>query len=226
MKKTLTMALGLAVVAATAFAEATYSKNAVGFITIDAKANKLYALTMPLENMDPSDNSNTEGLWKFEDLQFAKDAKIGSTVYFWSGTGWKPYSKNFIGEWGTDGYTLKVGECFFFEPAEDMSITMAGQVPDSEKSQVVVTGAKNLSAIGNPYPVPLDFEKSQVAQDAKISATVYFWNGTGWKPYSKNFIGEWGTDGYQVPPGEGFFFETTEDAETATWDVDKPYVYP
>ena len=223
MKKTLTMALGLAVIASAAFAEPTYSKNAVGFINIPATGGQLYALTVPLDNMD-ADN----GIWKFEDTQIAKDADDGSSVYFWTGTRWAEYVKGRDGFGIDEAYeALTPGQCFFFQPSSDMMLTMSGQVPDSSNTVVKVTGAKNLSAIGNPYPVQFKFEESQLAQDASDGASVYFWTGTRWAEYVKGRDGFGVDEAFEfVTPGQGFFFQTTDDDSESEWKVEKEYKYP
>jgi hypothetical protein len=226
MKKTLTMALGLAVIASAAFAEPTYSKNAVGFINIEAEANELYSLTVPFDNLGADD-----GLWDFESTQLANDAPVGSTVYIWAGTSWREYNKGKKGFGIEPEYAkLTPGQCFFFQPSDNMVITMAGQVPDTANTFVSVAGSRNLSAIGNPYPTPLDFESSTLATDpnlAKAGSTVYIWDGKTWKEYNKGKKGfgidpEYAT----IQPGVGFFFQTTDDTESGRWEVEKGYTWP
>jgi hypothetical protein len=224
MKKILAMAIGMAAVASFAYAtEVTYSQNAVGFINIPAEGGKLYALTVPFDNM----NSDS-GLWNFEDTQIAQDAEVGSTVYIWSGTIWKEYNKGKKGFGIDDEYAqLKPGQFFFFQPAEDMNITMAGEVPDTASTVVPVAGAMNLSALGNPYPTGLPFEDSTLAQEATVGSTVYIWDGSVWKEYNKGKKG-FGIDEEfaTIPPGTGFFFQTAEDDESSNWEVQKGYDWP
>lgn len=225
MKKFLAVAIGMAMVAGAAYAQSqTFSKNAVGFINIEAKAGKLYALTFPLDNMA----EGSGGAWKFEDTQLAQDAGAGSSVYFWDGTGWTPFNKGRNGFGITDDFaTLQPGQCFFFEPADDMTITIAGEVPDSPTTGVAIAGAENLTAIGNPYPTPLKFEDTTLAQEAAAGSAVYFWDGTGWTPFNKGRNGfavdeEFAT----VQPGYGFFFQTTDEDESSEWSVEKGYTWP
>lgn len=222
MKKILAMAIGAAVVASFASAQ-TYSKNAVGFINKTVEAEKMYALTMPFDNMD---KDSPDGSWKFADLQLAKDAEIGSYVYFWDGTKWKDYYKNFLGDWTCEDYALKPGECFFFKPADDTPVVMTGQVPDSDTTAVSVAGAENMSAIGNPYPVKFVFSESKLAEEATTGTYVYFWDGTKWKDYYKTFLGTWTCEDREVEPGEGFFFQTTDEDESSRWNVEKAYDWP
>lgn len=216
MKKFAIALAALAVMAAVASA-AVYSQNAVGFINKEAAGGKLVALTIPFYNMNSAD-----GAWSFDDTQLAADAATASTVYFWDGTGWTPYSKGRNGF--KTGYILKPGECFFFKPASDMTITINGEVPDDETVSVAVTGAANLTAIGSPYPVATIFDESALSTAATTASTVYFWDGTGWTPYSKGRNGF--KTGYELKPGEGFFFKTVQGDGNSDWKVEKPYEFP
>lgn len=224
MKKFLAVAIGMAMVAGAAYAQSqTFSKNAVGFINTEATEGALYALTVPFDNMDSDDGS-----WDFEDTQLAKDAAVGSTVYIWDGTTWKEYNKGKKG-FGIDPEyaTLKPGQCFFFQPSEDMVISMSGEVPDSTNTLVAVAGAMNLSAIANPYPTDMTFEDTVLAQNASVGSTVFIWDGTTWKEYNKGKKGFGIDPEYAViKPGVGFFFQTTEEDESANWDVEKEYKWP
>lgn len=220
MKKFALIVAAAAITASAAFAAPApvYSQNAVGFINIDAKAGEIYSLTFPFNDM-----ASTNAGILFKDTQLAKDAPTGSYVYFWSGTSWSPYSKGRNGF--TTSYELKPGECFFFQPAKDMTITMCGEVPDDATLACDITPAGNITAVGNPYPVPMVFKDSKLAMEASTGAYVYFWSGKSWSPYSKGRNGF--TTTYEVAPGEGFFFQTTsKDSEAKAWTVEKPYVFP
>ena len=221
MKKFALLFAAAAITASAAFAataEPVYSQNAVGFINKAAPAGVIQSLTFPFVDM----NSTNAGI-VFKNTQLAIAAPNGSTVYFWDNTAWKSYTKNRTG-FPTD-YALKPGECFFFEPAKDMTITMCGEVPDDATLAREISPAANITAVGNPYPVPVSFKDSALAQQASAGATVYFWDVTAWKAYTKNRTG-FPTD-YVVDPGEGFFFQTTsKDAEATEWTVEKPYVFP
>lgn len=216
MKKFAIALAALAVMAAVASA-AVYSQNAVGFINVEVKAGELVALTIPFNNM----NSDT-GTWAFKDTQIAADAPTGSTVYFWTGTSWGPVTK------GRNGFAttkeLAAGECFFFKPYSDMTVTINGEVPDDESIPVAIKGAANLSAIGSPYPVAVPFKESALAADASTGSTVYFWTGTSWSPVTKGRNGFSTTK--ELAPGEGFFFKTYKDDGDVTWTAEKPYDFP
>ncbi len=216
MKKIAIALAALAVVASVASA-AVYSQNAVGFINKEAEAGKLVALTIPFYNMNSDDGS-----WAFDDTQIAADAATASYVYFWDGSSWAPYSKGRNGF--KTGHTLKPGECFFFKPAGDMTVTISGEVPDEESLPVAVTGAGNLTAIGSPYPVAVNFDETTLAADASTASYVYFWDGSSWAPYSKGRNGF--KTSYELEPGEGFFFKTVKADGSKEWTVEKPYEFP
>jgi hypothetical protein len=224
MKKILAMAIGMAAVACIASAEsATYSKNAVGFIQTQATAEKLYALTVPFENMDSDDGS-----WKFGDTDLAKNAPDFSVVYFWTDTGWEPAEKDDFDGWPAWAAEkqLKVGEFFFYKPAEDASVVLSGEVPDGAKA-VAFVASGNLNAIGYPYPTGVKFGDTDLAKDAPDFSMVYFWTETGWEPAEKDdFDGwpAWAAD-YEVKPGEGFFYKP-DGSESGFWEPVKPYQWP
>ena len=221
MKKFALLFAAAAITASAAFAataEPVYSQNAVGFINKEAKAGELYALTFPFADM-----TSTNAGVVFKDTQMAQDATRGSTVYFWSGTSWEPDTKRPNG-FRTE-HVLQPGECFFFQPAADMTITMCGEVPDDASLECEIHPAANLSAIGNPYPVEVIFTNTALAASASRGATVYFWNGTSWEPDTRRPNG-FRTE-HTLSPGEGFFFQTTAgDTEASAWAVEKPYVFP
>lgn len=215
MKKLLA---GLMVAAlAGAASAAVFSQNAVGFINVDVGEKELVCLTIPFVNMDSDD-----GTWTFKDTQLAADAPTASIVYFWDGTGWVANNK------GRNGFTttkvLQPGEAFFFEPNKAMTITMSGEVPDDENTPVAIVGAGNLTAIGNPYPVPVTFTDTTLAQEASTASIVYFWDGSGWVANNKGRNGF--TTTKEVAPGEGFFFETNKKDDSSEWTVEKPYDFP
>ena len=215
MKKLLA---GLMVAALAGVASAAvFSQNAVGFINVEIGAEELVCLTIPFNNMDSDD-----GNWTFKDTQLAADAAVASYVYFWDGTGWVANSK------GRNGFTttkvLQPGEAFFFQPKQAMTITMSGEVPDDDTTPVVVAGSGNLSAIGNPYPVPVKFVDTELASQASTASYVYFWDGSGWVANSKGRNGF--TTTHEVFPGEGFFFQTNTKDDSTEWSVEKPYDFP
>lgn len=215
MKKLLA-GLMVAAVAGAASA-AVFSQNAVGFINVEVGAEELVCLTIPFVNMDSPD-----GNWTFKDTQLAADAPTASYVYFWENSAWNAVSK------GRNGFNtskvLKPGEAFFFKPKQAMTITISGEVPDDATIPVSITGAANLTAVGNPYPVPVAFKDTSLATDASTASYVYFWYNGAWNAVSKGRNG-FNTD-YEVQPGEGIFFKTNAKDDSTEWTVEKPYDFP
>lgn len=221
MKKILTMAIGMAAVACIASAEsATYSKNAVGFIQMEAKADQLYVLTVPFVNMESEDGS-----WKFGDTDLAKNAPDWSMVYFWNGTQWLPGDKDEDDGWqNLANRELKPGEAFFFKPSEDMAIVLSGEVP-TDTLPVAYKGSDNLDSIGNPYPVAVKFGDTEIAQQVPDWSRVHFWNGKQWIPGEKDEDDGWQNMANQViEPGQGFFIQPAGAA--GEWEPVKPYAWP
>lgn len=221
MKKILAMAIGMAAVASIASAQtATYSQNAVGFIQQETKADTLYVLTVPFVNMNSDD-----GTWKFGDTDLAKNAPDWSKVYFWSGTAWRQDEKDEDDGWSwSANRQLKSGEAFFFQPSEDTVVVLAGEVP-TEVQPVAYAGSDNLDSIGNPYPVPVAFGKTELADQMEDWSKVYFWTGTAWRQDEKDEDDGWSwSANREIKPGEGFFVRPLEAANE--WDPAKPYAWP
>lgn len=232
MKKILAMAIGMAAVACIASAASeTYSQNAVGFISISADAQELVPLTVPFVRVN---DDTAGGLMEFADLQFATDAEGGSFAYFWNGSGWDSEMKyEDAGQrWDVDRQ-LQAGEFFFFKPKTAMTVVMAGEVPSDPTFDVAVAKGSGISAIGNPYPVPVAISKSKLGKDAQGGSFVYKWV---WDKNTKkgSWVSEmkyedagddWDTD-YTFEPGVGFFFKGTKFSTVDNWDVTKPYDWP
>ena len=215
MKKLLA---GLMVAALAGVASAAvFSQNAVGFINVEIGAEELVCLTIPFNNMDADD-----GNWTFKDTQLAADAPTGSYVYFWQNSAWRGVSKGRNG-FATDK-VLQPGEAFFFQPSKAMTVTLSGEVPDDATLPVAIVGAGNLTASGNPYPVPAMFKDTALATEAGTGSYVYFWYDGAWHGVNKGRNG-FATD-YEVQPGEGFFFQTRAADDSTEWTVEKPYDFP
>lgn len=238
MKKLVAGLIVAAAVASVAMAEEVHSKNAVGFINIDVTeadvtAGKMYALTIPFWNMDTATDEAHPGQWEFDKHPIATEAKTKSMVYFWDASTqeWKPNQRR------SSGFSSKKwvapGELFFFKPAGAMTITMSGEVPDETSLDVAVTPGGGLTAMGNPYPVEFEFDKSGLATNASRNSMVYFWKtaedgSQSWAPAQRRASGFSSKE--TVEPGQGFFFKSVKDdpegAENMTWKVEKPYDFP
>lgn len=227
MKKMVAGLIAAAVFAGIAQAQSTYSQNAVGFINMtDLKANQLYAVNIPFENMNGTES------WVFTDTDLAKDAPGGSSVFFWSAEkqGWDAYSKNKLTKkWNTGDRTVELGEFFFFQPGADMaSCVLAGEVPD-DVIPVPVAGKENISGVGLPYPVEMTFTDTDLAKEATGGSSVFFWSAEkqGWDAYSKNKLTKkWNSGDRKVQPGEGFFFQGVAADSDTQWSESVPYDWP
>lgn len=228
MKKILAGLMAATILAGVAHA-ATFSKNAVGFINVEVDAEELVCLTIPFVNMDSPDGS-----WAFTDTQIAADATPASQVYFWENSAWQTVTKGRVTASNPTGFNtnkrLVPGEAFFFRPKSAMTITMSGEVPDEDSQAVDITGAANLSAVGNPYPVPVKFTDTTLAASANTASQVYFWYDGAWNAVTKGRVTAANPTGFntdrEIQPGEGIFFRTNAKDDSYQWTVEKPYDYP
>lgn len=120
MKKALLVAISAVAVAATvALADdSAKSVNAVGVVKYTIPAGgQLVCITLPLH---PLETSDAEGRWIFGETSIADQLAKGSTVYFWSGTGWDNFNKNALtGKWtaAVTNRPVSIGEGIFVEAA-------------------------------------------------------------------------------------------------------------
>ena len=227
MKKLLA---GLMVAALAGVASAAvYSQNAVGFINVDVGADELVCLTIPFVNMDSED-----GNWTFTETQIAADAPTASQVYFWENSAWQAVTKGRVTPANPTGFNtskkLVPGEAFFFKPKQAMTITISGEVPADATQAVAITGAANLSAVGNPYPVPVKFTDTSLASSANTASQVYFWYDGAWNAVTKGRVTPANPTGFntdrEIQPGEGIFFRTNAKDDSYEWTIEKPYDFP
>lgn len=211
MKKT-AIFLSILAIAATAASvaiaqdAAVYSANTIGVIKYQIPAGGLTCIALPL-------NPLTDGEWVFGETDVAKQLAPGSEVFFWTGTGWKDYTKDLEdGSWGRAARTrvLKPGEAFFVRGYnQDQEIAMVGELPDEDSISYAVQGNDNLDARGvTPYPVEGTFGTTSISTNLPAGSEVFFWTGTGWKDYTKDLEDEsWpkGARNRQYTVGEGIF---------------------
>lgn len=226
MKKILAIAIGAAVVASLASAQ-TYSKNAVGFISIEAKeAKQFIPLSVPFVRVNSDENG---GIMDFADFQFATDAPERSKVYFFENQGWKSYTKDGdVGDpWEDVDHVMKAGELFFLQPFKPMTIVMTGQVPADPVMDVEILKGKMYSAIANPYPYEMDLATSELGKNAPERSRFHVWTGNGWQAITKD--GDEGDDFEDAPvltPGTGVFFQGAASSDIENWEVEKLYNWP
>lgn len=227
MKKMLAGLMAVAAIAAVAQAEEVKSANAVGFIDIPIEPNQLVALSVPFVNM--ADGS--DGSWDFKDLDLAKSAPRGTVAYFWENSAWKTMNASRTGGF-TQSRMLQPGEFFFIKwpkTAEASDLIISGEVPADSTIPVVIMGKKNLSAVANPYPTPMEFREFTFAKNAPRGSQAFFWEGGAWRTVNASRNGGF-ADPKVVEPGEGFFFKTTsselDDYDSKEWEVVRPYQWP
>lgn len=198
MKKTAIFLSILAIAATAAFVatadDAVYSANTIGVIKYTIPAGgELTCISLPVDYMEGSD-------WTFADTPFADALPKGSSVYFWSGTGWDSSTKNVVsGKWlpaAPVQKAIKQGEGFFVQlPAnsEAKEIAIVGELPMDGAVTNKITGGGNLDMTSATfYPVDVVFGETELADKLPKGSTVYFWSGTGWDSTTKNVVsGKW-----------------------------------
>ena len=217
MKKTAIFLSILAIAATAAFVatadDAVYSANTIGVIKYTIPAGgALTCVSLPLNSM------SDEGDWTFGNTPFADALPVGSMVYFWDGTGWGPASKNpLTKKWPATvlSKTIPQGTGIFIKQprtAEALEIAMVGELPVEASVTNKITGGGNLDMTSATfYPVDVVFGETELAAALDNGSTVYFWDGTGWAPASKNpLTGKWPTGilNKTVKIGEAMFVKS------------------
>jgi hypothetical protein len=224
MKKILlASALVLAIAVSAAVAQEVLSQNAVGYIKVPTFAGKFVPVAQPLNNMGKAEN-------KFGETSIAQELPVGSTVFFWDNTlqGWSGGGKSAKG-WGGSEYNkvIAAGEGFFIKSPKDAEVTITGEVPDEPSLDRVIPGNNAFGAVANPYPVDFKFGESDIAKNATVGSSVFFWDMDiqGWSGGGKSAKGWGGSEyNYVVQAGEGFFLKEKETVTTLT--TKKPYTWP
>ena len=189
--------------------DAAYSANAVGVVKYEIPAGQLVCVALPL---NPLETSDADQRWVWGETSLAQQLANGSDVYFWTGTGWKTYTKDIEdGIWpkGARTRVLEPGEAFFIRGISTQTISLLGELPTDETVPYSLTGNYALDVRGvTPYPVSGTFGTTSLSTNLPNGSDVYFWTGTGWKTYTKDIEdGIWpkGARNYEYDVGEGIF---------------------
>lgn len=112
--------------------------------------------------------------------------------------------------------------------------TFKGEVPDNMSAPTTsVFIATNLNLVGYPYPVPIRWTNTTLAQTASYGDTLYCWDATGtvYDPIlTYESPGQWdaspGTNSNPlIRVGMGFFYSRTTNPPKV-WTEAKPYSWP
>lgn len=228
MKKALVAIAGFSLavgVASVAMAEddAAYSVNAVGVVKYDIPADgELVCVSLPL---NPLETSDAQQRWVWGETSLAQQLENGSDVYFWTGTGWRTYTKDIEdGTWPRSARTrvLEPGEAFFIRGANAQVISLLGELPTEDYLEYSLTGNDGLDVRGvTPYPITGAFGATSISTNLPNGSDVYFWTGTGWKTYTKDIEdGTWprGARNYEYGIGEGIFIRARGNVNSVTND--------
>lgn len=222
MKKVLAIVCAAAaVVAGTASAQEVWSKNAVGYVKIEALKGTNSFHSAPFNKIGTSvmTVSNT-----FATLP------AGSAVSFFRDNAYVTINKFPFG-WVPGGGTNELipGEGFWIKAADAASsnsypIYLTGEVPDSTTSPTNSgSGIVGFNALGHPYPVSVALTGMQAAVSAPVGSVISKFNpATGYVTANKFPFG-WVPNDIVINPGEGFYLKL---AAPLNWETPKPYTWP
>jgi hypothetical protein len=197
-----------------ASAQTVYSVNSVGYVNLEID---------PGYNLVAVQLSSTETL-----SDILPQPPLGTQVLTWDGAAFQPYSyADPIGigaSWIPDGnLQLEAGVgVFMFNPtASPITVTIVGEVPQNENSNMTIGVGFNLIASKVPTAGNLvEAAPAGMGLPFGLGDQVLKWNGSSYVPYSyADPIGigaSWIPSEPTVEVGEGFFF-VNNNSESA-WD--------
>ena len=228
MKKTLVIALGLAVLAGGAFAQTNQvlSRNAVGYIKQTTVKSNFFLVTNPFNDINggPVTVTNLIG----------NQVPNGTVVMLWDPSGQEyRFETRSAGLWIPGTNRIGPGRGFWLKMATTAShsnnyqVYLMGEVPDKftlPSNTMAVLPAFNL--IANPYPVTTPYT-SLVASLPPRNGDV----GILWDAANQAYVFESRSAGLWIPgtnmlsPGQGFWYKSSR-TSNMTLTVTKPYTWP
>ncbi len=248
MKKILLLVLGVMLVGSMAFGQATQvlSRNAVGYVKIDARSNGLTLVSIPFNAFSNTisgvlgsqlvGNNNPAGA----DQIFKWDNAVQTYVrYYKRATPENEWRK--VGETVPTTDTLSPGESFFIKNSRltNQTVYLMGEVPDALTAPTsTVSGVPGLQMISYSYPVETAISNLTLFDTAiknnnpagadqilkwDIPAQTYiryYVRTTGWRK-----VGETTNTADTLTPNEGFFY-LRRGTTSFDWTEKKPYTWP
>lgn len=227
MKKLALAILGLTVVSSAVMAQTNQvlSRNAVGYVRVDAPSNKLNMVRLDFVNL-------AGGLYAVTNLIGTQLAQ-GSAVYAWDLSNQTYRTANRLARaWDAGGTNqIRRGEGMFIYSASNASVYLMGEVPDSITAPTTrVINLNGLNMTGVPYPVDTPFTNTPWYLGAQSGDVVYFWdigiqNYVTYNRLSRNWDDTNAVVQKILKPGEGFWaFRNT--AGSTNLNFVKPYTWP
>jgi hypothetical protein len=200
------------------------SRNAVGYIKVQAQEGNLYLLRNDFESVDgtPMTVANVLGtqvpintvvtLYNEENQVYLPGISRG--VF-----GWPPAASNL----------LERGKAFFVRmpPAAGAEIVIMGEVPSDDESLSLVPG---LNMAGFPFPVSQSFTSTVLAAVLPINSTLTTWDAENqvWRAGITKGVFGWSVaaNNLVLNPGEGYFVRIPSTSSPIEFNEVKPYVWP
>lgn len=224
MKKLALALIGLTLVGSSAFAQTTgvLSRNAVGYVRIDAVRSNLHFIANNFFELNGAPITVTNLL--------GAQVPVGSQVLVWdpSAQQYRPESRTVVG-WSPGTNRLIPGRGFWLRiPGNAVSnsypVFLMGEVPDKTTAPTSTQSiAVGLNMVGMSYPVSTKWTNTSLAKSAPIGAQVLFWGSNGqYVPASRTVVG-WSPNTNVINPGQGFWYRSSV---VTNWTETKPYTWP
>jgi hypothetical protein len=226
MKRIILTALGLATIAsvATAQTNVVLSRNAVGYVRVDAPRSNLVLIANNFFNLGSAPITVTNLL--------GNQVPVGAAVLVWDSAAQVYKSEIMLfGGWSPGTNQLNPGRGFWLQipptaASNVYQIYMMGEVPDRFTQPTatvpVVTG---LNMLGNPYPVETFFTNTALAKSGVIGDSALFWNASDqvYNAELRLFAG-WSPGTNVLRPGQAFWYRRS--GTPTNWIQPKPYTWP
>lgn len=225
MKKLAIIAAALTLVGASAFAQTNQvlSRNAVGYVRVDAPAGKFNLVRLDFVNLSGTGYTVTNLIGN----QLAQ----GSAVYIWDLTNQTYRIENKAARgWSPGTNVIRRGAGLFIQSSSNAQVFLMGEVPDQFTAPTSgVYGLTGYNLVGVPYPVDTAITTTPFYLGAAQGDAIYLWNtdqtyaifnraARGWSPPDiTNRV---------LKPGQGMWYQRSGAAANTNWVFGKPYTWP
>lgn len=223
MKKLALAILGLTVVGSSVFAQTNQvlSRNAVGYVRIDAPAGSLRLVRHDFIDLA----GNQAYVTNVIGAQLAQ----GSALYLWdlSNQVYQIVNRG-LRNWSPTTNVLRRGAAMFVQSSSNSTVYLMGEVPDATTAPTSkVYGLTGFNLTGVPYPVDTPFTNTPFFQGAAQGDAFYTFDGTNYGIYNRG-LRNWSPTSVTnviIKAGEGFWYQRAGAGGT-NWTFPKPYTWP
>ena len=224
MKKLALAILGLTVVGSSVFAQTNQvlSRNAVGYVRIDAPAGSLRLIR--------HDFIDLAGGQAYVTNMIGNQLAQGSSLYIWdlSNQTYQIANKG-LRLWSPLTNVLRRGSAMFVRSSSNSTVYLMGEVPDATTAPTSkVYGLNGFNLAGVPYPVDTPFTNTPFFLGAAQGDSFYTWDGTNYGIYNRG-LRLWSpptVTNVVIKAGEGFWYFLRSGAAPTNWTFPKPYTWP